>query len=345
MHSKIISVCKENNLQEFIRITSQEGINHLDEWGRSPLYYALRYNAETIVHYAISDGSDLFTKNFCGSDRTQIDNISVAIRLGSSELEYMLEHIDKLDLSTRLTEYIPFILRFDSTERMIFPLFVRYLCIKSIKNMEALFCRYAKPFHYHYCKQESICFDYQNALKYTALYRKYSCFISLLDYIEYAEQLDHLYVNNGNQTSEVNLLTICARQGFYKGVKELLKRGADPYILMTNKGEVLNILMMVMSTANYFEESEHRKKLILKSIQLFATKLNVNYQNTTGLSALMIACQKGNINYVHELLTAGVDITLKDMHDNRASDFLDTTKQAYGQLMTNIDEIYALLHL
>jgi len=71
----------------------------------------------------------------------------------------------------------------------------------NIKGHEMNLCQIAKPRDYQKLLQMNVCFDIQQALKLTLMYRKYNSFMYLLSNIKFKEQLNYLYHHRNNSTT------------------------------------------------------------------------------------------------------------------------------------------------
>lgn len=189
-------------------------------------------------------------------------------------------------------------------------------------------CQIAKPRDYQKLLQMNVCFDIQQALKLTLMYRKYNSFMYLLSNIKFKEQLNYLYHHRNNSTT--TLMAIATIQGYYKGVKRLIKDGANIHNHITiSGGDQMNYLMYVCSNHNFAQEMPRKQKQILKTVLLLVDHgININYQSNTGTTALMVAAKTGNIALYYLLIKLGANQTLTDMYTKSAMDYfsIDTHK-------------------
>lgn len=350
MPSKITLSCKHDDLEQFCLAVSVDNINTPDCWGRYPLYYAIRYGAIENIRHAIKIGGDLLLCNRLL--QTDIDCLTVAIKYNTIIISELFHNVkNRIDP----TKYLPLILAVRNRQTsdpnkeniIIFDQYIKIFDIISFGGLEGVFCRYARNSHYEYCKKYSICYDLQETLKFTLLYRKYGCFIYNLQYVQYGEQLDHIYKLSATKTT--SLLSICAIQGYYKGITSLISHGANPYILTVgDNGETYNALMATANNQRYFEETPYRQQLIIKCIcQLCKAGISINFQNSLGITALMMACRIANADIVSHLIMLGSDITLMDINGNTAINYLTGARSSYGNMNidSNINIISGMLNV
>jgi ankyrin repeat protein len=321
MPSRIISSCKEDDPILLKKALKGRSVNNVDRWGRYPIYYAIKHDAPECISLLLTEGADVILFNRVGGKK--IDSLTLAIKKGllsdfdiaSSLLQTVINRIDK-------EEYLSYILR-GSLES--FKHFISVFKIISFKGLEHLFCRYARKDHYQYCLENDICFDLQESLKYVVLYRKYGVFLYLLSRVTYTEQLNYYYQGDSLRKKST-LLSMCASQGYLRGVKTLIKKGADYNQLVVNeKGESLDLLMAFVDNNILSRESEQRQRLLLETLEYLAMVFDINKQNSLGITALMIACRTGCREYVQRLLELGADVRLVDINDKSARDYCRNT--------------------
>lgn len=291
-----------------------QNINAPDKWGRRAIYYAIVSADLHQVQDLLQQGCDLTLKNKIPRLRTSESPIQTAIRIKNLEIFKVL--ISTLDY----TDYLGSLLKAPCS---FFREFLKKTQIYSFKGDEMTFCSYARVEHYQICHAQNICIDLQQALKYTLIYRKYGCFLYLLKKVKYAEQVDYVY---SSSLEKVTLFAMAAVQGFMKGVAALLAKGANLHGLITDPSqELMTYLMYVCSNSHFNQESIYVQTQILSIVQfLIRQGIDVNYQNNTGLTALMLARKAGNTKIIDLLISKGADPHLTDMSGNTAFDYSDS---------------------
>jgi len=340
----LLKICKDpysKGLSEKEICKYIDDINTADKWCRRPIYYAIINQNITIIGALVNSGKlDLsLTSKIHNSNNYELP-FSTALRSKNSKIiDILAIHVT----NNNCFEYLTTALK---TNIEIFKLFLSCFNIVSLKGSEMMLCSYAKIPHYYICYQNNICFDLQEALKYTLIYRKYSSFEFLLKKVKYSEQLNYEYNSNINSYGcrKFTLLSIASIQGYLKGATLLLTRGANIYgNIISSKHENLNYLMYICSNKSYYSETPSTQQQIIDTIKLLITKgIPVNYQNNIGQTALMISARSNNLDFIKILLEHNADKTLKDMNNRIAHDYIDV-ECGFGQFENNSKQIIQLL--
>ena len=109
-------------------------------------------------------------------------------------------------------------------------------------------------------------------------------------------------VNATNNENESALLVAC-QKGNLHTINILLDSGADPSIASTEGNTCLH----------YAVDGRCSKKVLQAIIDIGA---DVNATNKEGVTALMVACKKGNVDATYVLLQAGADLRIADCNGN-----------------------------
>jgi ankyrin repeat protein len=137
----------------------------------------------------------------------------------------------------------------------------------------------------------------------------------LLTLVRYGEQLDHIY--HGPYGTRQTLLSLCVTNGYYKGLIQLIKAGANMNIVSVNEhGETRNNLMAAVDQAGRFFK-DRKRIMIQRCIHYLARFYDVNDQNSRGQTALMFANRAGNTDLAKILLELGADPNIVDMNDKK----------------------------
>lgn len=315
MPSKIINYCKSGDLEGLnhcLKSTLElgNGPNDPDIWGRRPLYYAVRNRNIKAIRMLVEHGADITLTNrisdneedlmVTGFKTASIDCIRFLIELYQGEHE----HIHR-----NLVSYIPFLFR-GSAE--LLEIFIHAFKIQSLKNNESVFCRNGKISHYKTLISCNVCFDLQTALRYTIVYGRYAVFQFLLTLVRYDEQLDHIY--RGPHGSQQTLMSLCAINGYYKGLRCLISYGANSNVQSVNeRGETRNCLMAAVDNSHYNQLCDRQRIMVQKCVYYLATLYPINQQNSRGQTAIMFAQRAGNTELVEILLELGANPNIKDM--------------------------------
>lgn len=296
------------------KIIKLNSVNDPDIWGRRPLYYAVRRKDIEAVQTLISNGADpLLTNHISGGDE---DLLITAFRTSSVDIINcvmgLLANDSRSYVHQNIATYIPFIFRDDA---LVLEQFIRMFEIRSFKGYESILCKAAKKCHYDTMLRYNICFDLQSALKYALVYSRLSVFQYLLTLVRYREQLDHLY--RGPHGSRYTLLSLCASIGYYAGIQQLIKMGADITMVSVNeRGETRNNLMATVDNPRYNQLNDRGQLMIKKCLHFLAKLYDINSQNSRGQTALMFAHRAGNADLAQILLDLGADPTIPDMDGN-----------------------------
>lgn len=184
-----------------------------------------------------------------------------------------------------------------------------------VKGAESIYCRYATTAHYSVMDKYQVCYDRQDALRYTLIYGKYACFTYLLSGVRYKEQLNFKYV--ATDKSCYTLLSLCAVNGYLAGVKHLIKDGADIHSLtVSSRGETMNLIMTICNNPHYGPAQ-------IKCLSYLLEKgvLDPNQVNTFGQTALMFAYRINSPEMISILLKRGADKGIVDMRGLIAEDY------------------------
>ena len=209
----------------------------------------------------------------------------------------------------------------------ILDVFIMHFNIFSLKGHELIMCKYAKKKHYLWLKQHNICFDIQETLKYSIIYGKTKCFCDILTHhIKHIEQVNYIYQTSTSTRSTFTLMSLCAIRGYLKCIKELTARGGDCNIVtVNNKGEAMNNVMALVDNQLYNKEP-NPNKLMIRICLIYLLKTNpVNWQNSRGQTALMMAYRSGNTDLAEILISNGADKDIIDMNSNTIANYIDMT--------------------
>ena len=307
MLSKIAWLCKHHDFTEFRYLVNRANCNIPDENGKYPLYYAIKYHSPHIMAYLIRIHANPL---LCNAE-SDFNLVTLAIKYHAPHLNRLLLSVkNNITYEDKLT-YLPYVLI--QGRIIVLHIYIQTFQIQSIKGMECIFCRYAKISHYQYCRTHNVCLDLQDVLKYNLIYQKYDTFLYNCNFVQYVEQWDHMYPTPSSLRT-TNLLSLCALQGFSKGLQYLIDRGADYEAhVVGDCGETYDLLMLLAYNPHYNGESTKRKIAILNVIDLLLEYLSVDNQNSLGMTALMLACRAGNSDIISKLLDAGANIFLEDI--------------------------------
>lgn len=316
MPSKIINSCKNNDLEELrgaLREAEPLGINDPDHWGRRAIYYAIHLKNVKAIKMLHDHGALLtVTHKINGSDE---DLVVTALKTSSHETVLCLigllsdTSVGCRHIGANISVYLPYLFRGDAT---LLEQFIRLFKIHSLKGHESVLCRTSKRCHYVMMLRYNVCFDLQSSLRYTLVYGRYTAFQHLLTLIRYGEQLDFVY--RGPHGSRYTLLSLCAINGYYKGLVQLVRAGANMNIVSVNeRGETRNNLMTVVDNGLYNTLKAGQQIMIQRCIHYLVQFYDVNEQNSRGQTALMFARRAGNEELVQILLELGADPDIVDM--------------------------------
>jgi len=315
MPSKIIQKCKSGDLEGLNHCLKSvpemgSGPNDPDIWGRRPLYYAVRNRNIKAIRMLVEHGAIITISNRI-SDNDE-DLLVTGFKTASVDcVRFLIElYQDERDhINRNLGLYIPFLFRGDAK---LLEIFIHTFKIQSLKTYESVFCRNGKIIHYKTLISCNVCFDLQIALRYTIVYGRYTVFQFLLTLVRYDEQLDHIY--RGPYGSQQTLMSLCACNGYYKGLRCLANYGANINVQSVNeRGETRNCLMAAVDNNHYNQLSDRQRIMVQKCVYHLSTLYPINQQNSRGQTALMFAQRAGNTELVEILLELGADTDIKDM--------------------------------
>lgn len=333
MQSKIINYCKNNDLHGltlYLGSSSSSGsdsesedINKTDIWGRTAIFYAIRRKNIKIIKLLYDHGADIFIKNKISGDRE--DTMVTAFKTASLECATYVAGLFSASscsyISMNINNYLPYLFRGSAA---LLTVFIKSFKIRSLKGYESVFCRNGKRCHYDVLMKYNVCFDLQEALKYSLVYGRYSIFLNLITLIRYDEQLDHVY--RGPHGSQQTLLSLCASNGYYNGLRNLISYGANIHIPSVNeRGETRNNLMATVDNRRYNKLNDRSKVVVKKCIHYLTGLYHIDEQNSRGQTALMFAQRAGNQELVDMLLDLGADPTVTDMDGNTYLESADET--------------------
>ena len=326
MPSKIANKCKNTDLTGLSECLNKENVDTADIWGQRPLYHAVRYKNLPCIRFLFKMGADVFLLNrVCGHEEDLLVTAfrSQDILVIKEIISFYLTHLSHYQhIRSHMTMYLPYIFR-GNTEYL--KIFFSEFKIFNLKGHESVFCKTAKKAHYVLLSRMNICFDLQNALKYTVIYRRSICFLYLLSIVRYPERLNHVYRGTTNCVQQT-LMSLCGVNGYYKGIQHLIDAGADTHIPSVNeRGETRNNLMALVDNPCYNLEKPLRKAAIQKCLRLYATIYGINEQNSRGQSALMFAERAGNYDLVKILLELGANSSLIDMNGSSSQVYTKPT--------------------
>lgn len=309
-------------------------VNEPDKWGRRPIYYAITSGHTHIVKELTESGllDVKLPSKVPHFNKTELP-IATCLRIKNAEMFDMLAKL----VPYNYNEYLGVALKSDI---VMFKQYINSFGIISLKGSEMLFCSHARLDHYDMCYRGNICIDLQSALKFTLVYRKYGCFNYLLKRVKYSEQLEYLY----NCKGKLTLIGMAVIQGYLKGVIALVGKGASlTGFVVNSKQEMMNYLMYVCSNRSFYSEPTGTQEQIIATIRYIVTNgISVDYQNNTGLTALMVATRANNVQFVQVLLEYGADTTLTDMNGKNAHDYVDESL-GFGQISEDSAKIKQLL--
>lgn len=311
MQSRINNACKEHDLPRIKTLINKDNVNQTDCWGRTPIYYSVRYGAIDIFYFLVSLGADLYKTYII--NKQEYDLIDTALNTNGNSVENY--QIIAAVLSVWLGPlYISrYISKIFCGSACVLQLFIQHIPNISLKGYERQFCSKAQEEHYRVLLKYHICFCLQQAMRYTIVYRKRRSFMFLLSQIKCSEQLDYIYTTSGRST--LNLVTLCATRGYYNELKILLREGADPKLLTVNgMDETMTPLHAICD--NWFTERELVN--IKRCLHLLLKYIDVNQANTKGQTALMFANRKSNDEIIMMLKEYGADPTAVDMCGRKA---------------------------
>ncbi len=294
-------------------------IDHIpvpDIWGRFPIYYAVRYKSCRAVELLLMKGADIHCLNTISGHK--VDLLYTALKTRDITLiRCVLKHWGKT--YTDIDEYLPLI--FDSNIDIL-SAFIVHFDVKSLKEHESILCKYARIQHYIWLRAHNICFDIQQTLKYTIIYRKTACFSYILTHhVKHVEQVNYIY-QTGTR-SNFTVLSLCAIHGYLKGLRELQVKGVDYNIItVNNRGETMNNIMALVDNEMYGKESASHKAAIRCCLIYLLTKNPINWQNSRGQTALMMAYRAGNGELAEILINNGADMDIPDMDGHRANNYV-----------------------
>jgi hypothetical protein len=324
MPSKIVNKCRNTDLNGLSQCLDEDSVNIADIWGHSPLYHAVRYKSILCMNHLIEMGANIFLLNrVCGHEEDLLvtafrsgdfDTVKAVISLyaGTGTIE---DHIQR-----HMTTYLPHLFRGNT---VYLEAFLQGFQTYSFKGYESIFCKTAKKEHYILLARKNICYDLQNALKYTVIYRRSICFLYLLDLVRYPERLNHVY-RPGLHVQQT-LFSLCGINGYLKGIQNLIEAGADAGIASVNeRGETRNNLMALVDNSCYSLEKPAHRCMIQKCLRLYVTIYDINAQNSRGQSALMFSKRAGNHDLTNILLELGADSNLVDMDGANADAYSES---------------------
>ena len=342
---KIINYCKNNNYNELEKSLKSDHdlVNRTDRWGRRLIYYAVLAGSTESVKTLLETGQlniSLTSKvhRICKYEAP----IFTSIRTNQPGI---FDLLTKNHCTKSAKEYLAAILK--KSNSSFFLIYLNNFQIISLKGLEIILCAYARVEHFQILDNRQICYDLLNSLKYTLLYRKYGAFNYLLRRIKYSEQINHIFFQKNKLPHQISLLAMAIIQGYLKGVQRLISLGADiTGFVVNSNNESFNYIMYLCSNRNYHTETAQRQQSILDTLEyLISQGLSVDYQNNTGLTALMVAAKIMNKDYIEVLLRYGADKSLRDMNNKSAVDYLVNAKSNFGKMESNSDycEIKELL--
>jgi hypothetical protein len=208
-----------------------------------------------------------------------------------------------------LSQYLPFLFRGDSN---MLSNFVRSFKIHTLKGQELIFCKSGKKCHYDTMIQYNVCFDLQSALKYTLVYGRYGMFQYLLTHVRYGEQLDHIY--RGPHGSQQTLTSLCVTNGYYNGLIQLVRSGANMNLTSVNeRGETRNNLMATVDNVHYKAMKDRDRLMVQKCLHYLVKLYTIDDQNSRGQTALFFANRSGSRDLANILIELGADPNIIDM--------------------------------
>ena len=317
MPSKIINACKSNVTLLIHKSIERADINKPDMWGRFPIYYAVRYGSVLAIEHYMSLGASIYCQNTISNQNDDLMVTAIKMRdiaVFKVILSYWKTSIDIVDYMSVLS----------GSTVDIFDLFLLHTSCVSIKGLEYILCKNAKPPHYKYLYSHDICFDVQQALKYTLIYRKFSCFSYLLSTVRHTEQLNYIYNTSLGERKTFTLMSLCSIYGYLNGIRRLLYFGADPNLIVINyKGEAMNNLMVLVSNELYNRESHSRQVHIQNTLKYLLKLHYVNWSNSRGQTAIMFAyrAHPPTSKIISILKNAGADLDCADMLGKTALDY------------------------
>jgi hypothetical protein len=316
----IINSCKRNDLESLKLSLSTQSVDSIDLWGRTHLYYSVKYLAYDLVRYLIHQGSDIF--GLSKVDDTNEDLLLTSLKTGDNLMikiisDYYTDHPQCYNhIKVHIVYYLPYLFKGQS---QILSDFIDRFNISSLKGYENIFCRTAKKSHYDTLCESVICFDLQNALKFTIIYCRYQQFIHLLKKIKYPEQLDYIY--RGPMGTQQTLISLCCTKAYYKGIQKLIDMGADYNQFSINeKGEPRNPIMVIADSCGYKKLNNKEEADVKKSLNYLTPIIDIDQQNSRGQTALMFA-YRSNPELVPILESFGCNSDIIDMDNKKAINY------------------------
>lgn len=316
----IINSCKRNDLESLKLSLSTQSVNSVDQWGRTHLYYAVKYLAYDLVRYLINQGTDIF--GLSKVDDVNEDLLLTSLKAGDNLMikiisDFYSEHPQcHRHIKNHIVGYLPYLFK---GQTQILSDFIDTFRISSLKGYENIFCRTAKKSHYDTLLQSVVCFDLQNALKFSIIYNRRQQFIHLLKKIKYPEQLDYIY--RGPMGTQQTLISLCCTKTYYKGIQKLIDLGADYNQYSVNeRGELRNPIMVIADSCGYEKLNNKEVTEIKKCLSYLSQIIDINEQNSRGQTALMFA-YRSNPKLVPILQAFGCNSDIVDMNNKKAVNY------------------------
>ena len=327
MPSRIVSVCKSGEYQGLAKALSVSTINSPDMWGRFPVYYAVRYNNIAALRYMLELGADPYVESTISGRRDNL--VMTALRTGVVETVKVVISIWRS--YTDISDLLPLCFSKDNSTELLASV-IEGFNIRSLKGAESVLCRRAKIGDFEWLLHHNICFDLQQALRYCLIYGRPHCFMYLLRYIKHQCELDYVYTNAGSRGTHT-LVSLCCLYGHYKGLLKLLKLGASADVItINNHGETMNNLCVAVANEHYRHLRDIYQTGVTLCIKyLISQGVSLNWQNSRGQTALMMAMRAHNGELTNLLLAAGADPTLRDMNGESAADYMMGGGEGMGE--------------
>lgn len=278
MPSRIINACK----QDSIALLSKCDITKRDIWGRKAFYYAVLWSAHSCILWLHRQGQDLYEHNEVKGN--QEDLIDTSLRTKKLETVQIVCELWRRPLI--LGRYLDAISR---NKAEILHYFITRFGIRNIKGLERVICKRATVAHYSIIMNAQVCMSLLEALRYTLTYGKQKEFMYLMSYIRTGEQLNAIFTTGGHST--INLLAIATVTGNYRATEKLLKKGADPTVLINNsKHETMTTLHTVCN--NRYKDEDI--SVITRIVRLLFSYMDKEHRNAEGIRPVEFAQERSN---------------------------------------------------
>lgn len=310
MPSKVVNACRNHDIGRLMMAVDKDTIETRDLWGRPPIYYAVRYGFSAGLDYLVRIGADV---------HRDPDLLLTAIRTQSvSNVQNILRYWKS---AVDTDEYLPLIFSIVSNETSvkILELFCRHFLIISLKGQEGLLCHKVRVCHLQWLLANQVCLDILQAARFCLVYRRLQCFYYLVNRIKHQEQLNHVFAPT---VTTYTLFSLCSVYGSLPGIKMLLSKGADHRtITINNRGETVNAVMALVGNESYNRESTAQKLAICRTLTYLLRILDVNWQNSRGQTALMLAERERNGDLIEILMLHGANTDAVDMTGRQSADY------------------------